>query len=147
MSDFKKINNVKELIKEKGRYYPYIMQELGCPVISGVLIPEPSIKYMYANHIEGIFQTLLGICRLHIFPDGTRDYSDKVFPTISKKEFIESMTWAIADCFYDGCDPEDFDEDKVFAFLDKEERYKLNPDDNWSNEYGIRKKYGAVLTD
>ena len=147
MSDFKHINNYKELIEEKGRYYPYIMQIMGCPVINGVLIPETSLKYLYKEHIEGVFQTVMGICRPKTLPDDTIDYSDKVFPTISREEFIHSMTWAIADCFFDGCDPEDFDEEKAFAFLDKEVRYKLNPDDNWSNEYGIRKKYGAVLTD
>ena len=144
MGDFKWIKNHKELVEEKGRYYPYIMQIMGCPVIQGVLIPKTSLPYLYKEYIEGIFQTVMGICRPKKLVDGTTDYSDKVFPTISKSEFIHSMIWAIADCFFDGCD---LDEEQTFAFFDKEERYPLNPNDYWNTEYGMRKLYGKVLVD
>ena len=145
MSDYKKINNIKELQEEKGLYYPYLMQMMGCPVINGVLIPETSLKYMYANHIEGLFQILIDI--YHPNPDDDKDYSNKVFPVISKPEFIHSMEYVIADCFYDGCDPENWDEEKLFSFFNREERYCVNPEDHWNPIYETRLKYVNVLSD
>lgn len=145
MSSFKRIRNIRELQSEKGLYYPYLMQIMGCPVIQGVLIPETSLKYLYANHVEGIFQTLLDIYTTN--PEDPEDHSNKLFPVISKSEFVHSMTWAIADCFYDGCDPEDFDEEKIFSFFNKEERYRVNPEDNWNPIYDTKLKYVEVLSD
>ena len=57
------------------------------------------------------------------------------------------MTWAIADCFYDGCDPEDFDEEKIFSFFNKKERYCVNPEDKWNPIYDTKLKYAEVLSD
>ena len=121
MCDYHKINNANELVQEKGRYYPYLMQSMGCPVINGTLIPTPSIKYLYPSHIEGLMHGLLNICRVKIGSDGVKDYSDRLFPVIHKQEFIDSMMWAVADCFYDGCEPDAYDEEKVSAFLNKKE--------------------------
>lgn len=123
MGSFSKIINQKELQEEKGIYYPYLMQILGCPVVHGVLIPKTSLKYLYNDYLEGIFDTLIGIINIKT--------KEKLFPKVVREDFIFSMTWALADCFNGGCDLEDFDEDKAFAFLDKTEKVYVGNNDYW----------------
>lgn len=120
MQRFTDIENIEELKKEHGTYYPYILKILGCPVVNGYLIEELPSKYLYTTHIEGVFQSLLSINIPHKLEDGTIDYSDKVFKKISKKDFKSSMYSALCICFNDGLDIEDYDEDKIFAFLDND---------------------------
>lgn len=115
-----RVKNTQVIQQEKGEYYPYIMQILGCPVIEGIIIPIPSMKYLYSGQIAGIFEVLLGICRVN--SENPSDYSDKVFPKISKREFVFSMENALSDCFFDGCDLEDYDRDKTFQFFNYRDR-------------------------
>jgi len=112
---YKKIDNIKELKEEKGIYYAYLMQIMGCPVIDGVLIPETDMKYFYNQLIPGIFETLAGTQM-----EGGLNSKMIAARKISKEQFIWSMYNTLADCFYDGCDLEDFDEDIAFAFLNSE---------------------------
>ena len=145
MGDLKKIINQKELEEEKGKYYPYIMQIMGAPVLNGNLVPVTDLKRFPVHLIEGVFQTLIGVCHPHKLEDGSTDYSDKIFPKISKEEFKFSMVWAISDLFFGGCEPEDFDEDKAFEFFEREEKYMKPEDDfKWT---GVRKTYGDILVD
>lgn len=95
------INNMKELQKEKGIYYPYIMQILEAPVINGVLICETPLRYFRNSDIEGVAERLSMI---------------RGFEKLNKEEFRHSMMWAIADLFCGGCEPEDIG-DEDFAFL------------------------------
>lgn len=137
MSDFCKVNNMRELQKEKGLYYPYIMQILGAPIINGEIICETDMKYLYSQYIAGVFEILAGIY-VHN-KDDKNDHSNKVFPKISKKEFKHSILYAISDLFYGGCEPENLDEDKVFAFFDKEESIPEDPKNPFSKRITIKK--------
>lgn len=112
---YEKINNSKDLKEEKGIYYPYLMQIMGCPVIDGVLISETDMKYFYNELIPGLFEILAGAKR-----EGGFNSKMTAVRKISKEQFRWSMYNTLADCFYDGCDLEDFDEDAAFAFLDSE---------------------------
>lgn len=121
---YQEIQNEAELQKECGIYYPYIMQELGCPVINGRLIKQTSLKYLYAHQAEGIYQILSSI---HLIPKRdfpvNRDDFDKYplkFPEIDPEEFEWSFINAVADCFYDGCEPEDYSREDIFGFLYEE---------------------------
>lgn len=142
-----RIKNERELSEEKGIYYTHIMQIMGAPVKHGVLIPVTDMKYFYNELIEGVFQTLTNIAYAHKNENGETIIDHKVFPTISRREFKHSMTWALADLFCDGCDIEDWDKEEAFKFFDREERYELHPDDRWNSEWGTRKKYADILTD
>lgn len=138
---FKKIYNMKELQKEKGLYYPYIMQLLGAPVIKGHLLCLTNIPYLYNNQIEQIFNTLIGIYIPN--KNDKHDYSNKMFKKISISEFKDSVIWAIADLFYGGCDPDDFNEEEVFGFFDKEIKIRINS--TYPYEYATKKKYEDIL--
>ena len=123
---FSKIKNMKEIQSEKGLYYPYIMQELGCPVINGELIYDTHLKYFYSKYVVGLFDGLISIYYPHKSEDGSINYndtSDKVFEKISKSEFKQSVIYALSDLFCDGCDPEDINEEEMFGFFEKE-KYK-----------------------
>ena len=132
---------MEELQKEKGLYYPYIMQILGCPVINGVLICNTSLKYLYNDHLAGVLEILSNIYIVN--KNDKEDCSNKLFKKISVKEFKDSVVWAISDLFYGGCEPEDFDEEKVFKFLDDEEKIYLG--NTWDGEWVTRKKYKDIL--
>lgn len=137
------IDNLKELQEENGLYYPFIMQILGAPVIAGKLIPTTDLKYLYDNYIEGVFQILANSYIVN--KNNEDDHSHKLFKKISIQEFKTSTINALADLFYGGCEPENFDEDKTFEFLNKEEHIRKNPDDIFSREYITRKKYASIL--
>lgn len=112
---YKRINNEEELQEEKGCYYPYLMQLMGCPVIDGVLIPETDIKYFYNQLIPGLFEAVAGAYR-----EGGLNARMRFNRKVSKDQFIWSMYNTLADCFNNGCDLEDFDQDAAFAFLDSD---------------------------
>ena len=92
--EFKRIKNIKDLQKENGIYYPYIMQILGAPVINGVLICDTDLKCFYNYLIQGIAEIIITI---------------PIFKKLDKEEFKRSMMCAIADLFCGGYDPEDVD--------------------------------------
>lgn len=138
---FKKISNMEELQKEKGLYYPYIMQLLGAPVVKGHLLCQTNLTYLYSEQIEHLFNTLIGI----YIPNKSdkQDYSNKLFKKVSVSEFKDSMVWAIADLFYGGCDPEDFNEEEAFGFFDKE--IKILASSKYPYEWTTQKKYKDIL--
>ena len=139
---FSKINDIKELQKEKGLYYPYIMQILGAPVINGSLICATDLKYFYSMYTAGVFEILAGMYIPN--KEDEKDHSNKVFKKISIAGFKISFLNAVSDLFCGGCEPEDFDEDKFFGFFDKEEQVLVDK----NNPFGktvTRKKYGEYL--
>ena len=107
---FKYIKNLRDLQKEKGLYYPYIMQMMGAPVVNGALICDTSLKHFYDYLIPCIAETLKNMYNIRT--------GERLFNELNKGEFKDSMIYAISDLFCGGCEPEDMDEEQLFAFLD-----------------------------
>ena len=115
--------DIETIQEDQGLYYRPILRALGCPEVDGVIIPECPTKYLYKNHVQGIFDIILGMKSV---PKGWRwgnNISEEfasfkyAYPVIDREEFKFSFMNAIADSMYDGCEPEDVDWDEIFAFL------------------------------
>ena len=106
--------NISKLRKEKGFYYPDILIKVfGCPVENGSLLPSTTLNYIYSSSITSIFSTVAVIgYQYNNKKDELYGRNRKtLLKNIDIDEFLFSLEYALADLFYGGCDPDNFDKD------------------------------------